>query len=97
MKKFIPFGVLIIVIILALIYPSIDIVTIKDSLINSGDTAWLLVSTALSTDNDTRPRIFLRRHGEQKKRTINHDAKLCMYGRYYHYMGNIRFQPCLWR
>ena len=47
MKKFIPFGVLVIVIILALVYPSIDIVTIKDSLINSGDTAWLLVSTAL--------------------------------------------------
>ncbi|MGZ3872417.1 MAG: ammonium transporter [Mucilaginibacter sp.] len=47
MKKFIPFGVLIIVIILALVFPSVDIVNIKDSQINSGDTAWLLVSTAL--------------------------------------------------
>jgi Amt family ammonium transporter len=47
MKKFIPFSVLIIVIILALVYPSVDVVNIKDSLINSGDTAWLLVSTAL--------------------------------------------------
>jgi len=47
MKKFIPFGVLIIVVILALIYPSVETVTVKDSQINSGDTAWLLVSTAL--------------------------------------------------
>ncbi|MDP9076177.1 MAG: ammonium transporter [Bacteroidota bacterium] len=47
MKKFIPFGVLIIVVILALIFPSVETVTIKDSQINSGDTAWLLVSTAL--------------------------------------------------
>src|SRR6201996_1976725 len=47
MKKFIPFGVLILVVILALIFPSVDTVTIKNSQINSGDTAWLLVSTAL--------------------------------------------------
>src|ERR1700744_4686367 len=47
MKKIIPFGVLIIVVILALIYPSVDVVTVKGSQINSGDTAWLLVSTAL--------------------------------------------------
>src|ERR1700748_1874252 len=47
MKKIIPFGVLIIVIILALVYPSVDVVNIKDSQINTGDTAWLLVSTAL--------------------------------------------------
>jgi Amt family ammonium transporter len=47
MKKFIPFGILIIVIILALIYPSVETVTIKDNKIDSGDTAWLLVSTAL--------------------------------------------------
>ncbi len=47
MKKFIPFGILIIVIILALIYPSVETVTIKGNKIDSGDTAWLLVSTAL--------------------------------------------------
>jgi Amt family ammonium transporter len=47
MKKFIPFGVLIIVVILALVFPSVETVTVKDSQINSGDTAWLLVSTAL--------------------------------------------------
>src|SRR6202012_1024637 len=47
MKKIIPFGVLIIVVILALIYPSVDVVTVKGSQINSCDTAWLLVSTAL--------------------------------------------------
>jgi Amt family ammonium transporter len=47
MKKFIPFGVLIIVIVLALIYPSVTLTTVKDSKIDSGDTAWLLVSTAL--------------------------------------------------
>jgi Amt family ammonium transporter len=47
MKKFIPFGILLIVIVLALVYPSVDLTTIKDSKIDSGDTAWLLVSTAL--------------------------------------------------
>src|ERR1700744_5890990 len=47
MKKIIPFGVLIIVVILALIFPSVDVVNVKDSQINSCDTAWLLVSTAL--------------------------------------------------
>src|SRR6201996_7397029 len=47
MKKFIPFGVLIVVILLALIYPSVEVVNVKDSKIDSGDTAWLLVSTAL--------------------------------------------------
>src|ERR1700712_1969875 len=47
MKKFVPFGVLIIIVILALIFPSVETVTVKDSKINSGDTAWLLTSTAL--------------------------------------------------
>src|SRR6202000_2244250 len=47
MKKIIPFGVLIIIIVLALIYPSVETVTIKENKIDSGDTAWLLVSTAL--------------------------------------------------
>jgi Amt family ammonium transporter len=47
MKKFIPFSVLIIIVILALIFPSVETVTVADSKIDSGDTAWLLVSTAL--------------------------------------------------
>ncbi|HEX8019733.1 ammonium transporter [Mucilaginibacter sp.] len=47
MKKFIPFGILLIVIVLALIYPSVTLTTVKDSKIDTGDTAWLLVSTAL--------------------------------------------------
>src|ERR1700743_2399699 len=47
MKKIIPFGVLIIIIILALIYPSVETVTIAASKIDSGDTAWMLTSTAL--------------------------------------------------
>src|SRR6201991_1428780 len=47
MKKYIPFGILVIVIILALIYPSVDTVTVANSKIDTGDTAWLLTSTAL--------------------------------------------------
>jgi Amt family ammonium transporter len=47
MKKFIPFAILIIVVILALIYPSFETVNIKGNKIDSGDTAWLLVATAL--------------------------------------------------
>ena len=47
MKKFIPFTILIIVVILALIYPSFETVNIKGNKIDTGDTAWLLVATAL--------------------------------------------------
>ena len=47
MKKFIPFAILIIVIILALIYPSTSTVNIPGNKIDSGDTAWLLTATAL--------------------------------------------------
>jgi Amt family ammonium transporter len=47
MKKIIPFTILIIVVILALIYPSFETVNIKGNKIDTGDTAWLLVATAL--------------------------------------------------
>lgn len=47
MKKIIPFAILIIVVILALIYPSFETVNIKGNKIDTGDTAWLLVATAL--------------------------------------------------
>lgn len=47
MKKPVPFILLIIVVILALIFPSVQPSVIKDSKIDTGDTAWLLVSTAL--------------------------------------------------
>jgi Amt family ammonium transporter len=47
MKKLIPFAILIIVVILALIYPSTEIVNIPANKIDSGDTAWLLTATAL--------------------------------------------------
>lgn len=46
MKKFIPFGVLILVVILALIYPSIQVINDPKTKIDSGDTAWLLTATA---------------------------------------------------
>src|ERR1700759_1305602 len=47
MKKFIPFSVLIIIVILALVFPSVETVTVANTKIDSGDTAWLLVATAL--------------------------------------------------
>jgi len=47
MKKFIPFCILILIVILALIFPSVETSKVADSKIDSGDTAWLLVSTAL--------------------------------------------------
>ena len=47
MKKFIPLIFLIIVVILALIFPSVQVVNVKNSQINSGDTAWMLTATAL--------------------------------------------------
>src|ERR1700743_160405 len=47
MKKFIPFGALLFVVALALIYPSTETVSISGNKIDSGDTAWLLTATAL--------------------------------------------------
>ncbi len=47
MKKIVPFLLLLVVVVLALIYPSNEVVTVKDTKIDTGDTAWLLVSTAL--------------------------------------------------
>ena len=47
MKKFIPFSVLLIILLLALIFPSVQTVTVPNSKIDPGDTAWLLTSTAL--------------------------------------------------
>src|ERR1700748_804814 len=47
MKKLIPFAILIIVVILALIYPSTETVSIFGNKIDSGDTAWMLTATCL--------------------------------------------------
>jgi Amt family ammonium transporter len=47
MKKILPFIILALIVVLALVFPSIDTVTIADSKIDSGDTAWLLTATAL--------------------------------------------------
>ncbi|WP_448698030.1 ammonium transporter [Mucilaginibacter sp. AW1-3] len=47
MKKALPFAILVIVLILALIFPSFETVNIPGNKIDSGDTAWLLTSTAL--------------------------------------------------
>ena len=47
MKKILPFGILIIILILTFIYPSHSIVHIEGNKIDSGDTAWMLTATAL--------------------------------------------------
>ncbi|WP_017259230.1 ammonium transporter [Pedobacter arcticus] len=47
MKKIIPFLVLSIIAVLCFIFPNGNILDIKDTKIDTGDTAWLLVSTAL--------------------------------------------------
>jgi len=47
MKKFIPFSVLVIAVILALIAPSTEVTTVTDVTLDTGDTAWLLMSAAL--------------------------------------------------
>jgi len=47
MKKVLPFLLLMLVVVLALLFPAADIVNVPDSKIDTGDTAWLLVATAL--------------------------------------------------
>ncbi|WP_304068212.1 ammonium transporter [Pedobacter glucosidilyticus] len=47
MKKILPFAVLVVVLLLALIFPSVDVSNVENSTLDTGDTAWLLVSAAL--------------------------------------------------
>jgi Amt family ammonium transporter len=47
MKKFIPFAIVLIIVALALIFPSVDVVNVPGNKIDPGDTAWLLTATAL--------------------------------------------------
>ncbi|MGI4729101.1 MAG: ammonium transporter [Janthinobacterium lividum] len=47
MKKTLPFVLLLIVMVIALVFSSVHLTTVKDSKIDTGDTAWLLISTAL--------------------------------------------------
>ncbi|WP_069660508.1 ammonium transporter [Arcticibacter eurypsychrophilus] len=47
MKKVLPFLLLLVAVILGLAFPSEEVITIKDNVIDTGDTAWLLISTAL--------------------------------------------------
>lgn len=46
-KQIIPFGTLVIAVLLAIIAPSTEVTTVADSSIDTGDTAWLLMSAAL--------------------------------------------------
>ena len=96
MKKFLPFGVLIFVVLLSLLFPSVDIVTVKNSHIDTGDTAWLLVSTALVLVMTPGLAFFYGGMVSKKKCFVYHDAEFCLHGHNYHHMGNIRLQPCLW-
>ena len=47
MKKPLPFILLLIVMVAALLFGSVDLTDVKNSKIDTGDTAWLLISTAL--------------------------------------------------
>jgi Amt family ammonium transporter len=47
MKKFIPFGILLVFVALALIFPSIEKGTVHGTKFDSGDIAWMLTATAL--------------------------------------------------
>lgn len=47
MKRFLPFFLLVLAVILGLLFPSVEVVDVADNKIDTGDTAWLLVATAL--------------------------------------------------
>lgn len=47
MKKTLPFILLLVVMAVALIFSSVNLTSVKNSKIDTGDTAWLLISTAL--------------------------------------------------
>ncbi|MBC7913068.1 MAG: ammonium transporter [Pyrinomonadaceae bacterium] len=47
MKKVLPFLLLIVAVVLGLLYPSVEVINVAENKIDTGDTAWLLVATAL--------------------------------------------------
>src|SRR5690554_1882622 len=47
MKKYVPFGALLIALIIALVTPTTEVTTMTVGTIDTGDTAWLLMSAAL--------------------------------------------------
>ena len=47
MKKVLPFVLLLVGVVLALVFPSVEPVTVADATFDTGDTAWMLVATAL--------------------------------------------------
>jgi Amt family ammonium transporter len=63
MKRYLPFSIIILILALTFFYPSVEVTSLTDPKFNTGDIAWMLMSTALGVDHDTRTRIFLRWHG----------------------------------
>ena len=47
MKKVLPFLLLVVAVVLGLFYPSVEVINVAENKIDTGDTAWLLVATAL--------------------------------------------------
>ncbi|MEJ6979579.1 ammonium transporter [Pedobacter sp. P351] len=47
MKKVLPFLLLVVAVVLGLLFPSVEVINIAENKIDTGDTAWMLVATAL--------------------------------------------------
>ncbi|MHB8207032.1 ammonium transporter [Mucilaginibacter sp.] len=47
MKRYLPFSIIIIILALTFIYPSVEVNSLTDPKFNTGDIAWMLMSTAL--------------------------------------------------
>lgn len=47
MKKVLPFLLLVVAVVLGLFFPSVEVVNVAENKIDTGDTAWMLVATAL--------------------------------------------------
>lgn len=63
--------------------------------VDTGDTAWVLISAALVMLMTPGLAFFLRRHGAQQKRTDDNYAELFYCGNGKRAVGAVRLQPCL--
>ncbi len=52
--------------------------------INTGDTAWVLISPPSGADDDPRPGLLLRRHGPQEERALHAEPELHSHGAHQH-------------
>jgi Amt family ammonium transporter len=96
MKRYFPFLLIVVALILTFIYPSIEIHNTGQSHFDKGDIAWMFMSTALVLIMTPGLAFFYGGMVNKKNVISTMLQSINMYGYYYRNVGHIRFQFGLW-